>query len=122
MPNNDRWTQARFDGFIKSGLRRISQRWPPKYEAVKEARVAPNTYKCAGYNRESHILKGAKNIAVDHIEPVIPTDVGFTTWDEVIKRLFVDSDKLQVLCKDCHYEKSKAERAERKKKNVKVVC
>jgi 5-methylcytosine-specific restriction endonuclease McrA len=52
-----------------------------------------------------------QNIFVDHIKPIIDPDVGFTTWDECIERMFCEADNLQVLCKSCHEIKSNEERA-----------
>lgn len=44
-------------------------------------------------------------VFVDHIEPVGDVDAGF------IKRLFVSSKGLQALCKKCHAEKTKVDKA-----------
>ena len=55
----------------------------------------------------------AKEVAVDHIEPVVPVS-GFTTWDEVIERMFVEKEGLQVLCKECHRVKCQEEKQQRK--------
>lgn len=115
--NNGQWTNARFMSFIKSGLRSLSQKWPPKWQVLKEARIERGIYKCAGYKKRSHKTtksivyngKRANNIFVDHIIPVIGKE-GFTSWDNVIKRMFVEISGLQVLCKDCHDRKSKEER------------
>ena len=71
---------------------------------------------CAGYGRPPHEVR-AKEIEVDHIEPVVDPDVGFTTWDDFIERLFVEEDKLQVLCKDCHKKKTAEEARKRRKKD-----
>jgi len=62
------------------------------------------------------------NVAVDHIHPVVDPVKGFESWDEFIKRLYCEKDNLQVLCKECHTEKSALERdirtKQRKKKDV----
>jgi len=63
-------------------------------------------YRCAGCGGE---FIGAK-MQADHIEPVVPL-TGFTTWDEVIERLFCEKDNFQALCKECHALKTKEERA-----------
>lgn len=122
------WTEARFNSFIKSGLRQTSRRWAPIGEVFKEARVSRGTYLCANCKREVPLSykegrKKVKNVFVDHIEPIIDPHVGFTTWDDCIERMFCEKDNLQVLCKICHDEKSVQERAiaketrERKKKS-----
>lgn len=49
------------------------------------------------------------NIFVDHIVPIVDPDIGFTTWDDVIERMFCNSDNLQLLCRECHKTKSENE-------------
>jgi hypothetical protein len=75
-------------------------------------------YKCAKCGR--YFKDGGGEIAVDHIEPVISLNDGFTNFDEYIKRLFCDQSNLQVLCnykgeregiKSCHKIKTAEERA-----------
>ena len=66
-------------------------------------------YECA----ECHNQFPAKEVAVDHIDPVVPVS-GFTTWDEVIERMFVEKEGLQVLCKECHRVKCQEEKQQRK--------
>lgn len=72
--------------------------------------------KCGRYFRDE-----AGNIAVDHIEPVISLEEGFTNFDSYIKRLFCDQSNLQVLCnykdeqdgvRSCHKIKTSEERAQ----------
>jgi len=116
--NSNTWTQARFNSFIKGGLRQISYRWPPKYLVKKAAWRARGTYLCAGYGKRSHKVslsiteKKAKvnNVFVDHIDPVIDPEKGFESWDRVIERMFCETEGLQVLCRACHKEKTSDER------------
>lgn len=99
-------------------------RWPPVNKVKAEARVRRGFYKCAMCGNEvpaSAVVtlkngktKRVKNVAVDHIEPVVPVS-GFDSWDNVIKRLFCDANKLQLLCRECHEIKCKEERDERKR-------
>ncbi len=124
------WTEARFNSFIKGGLRQLTRRWAPISECMKDARVSRGLYECA--QCKNHVpptvkvgMKRVKNVAVDHIDPIIDPHKGFTTWDECINRMFCEKENLQVLCKDCHDEKSLEERAiasetrKRKKNNDK---
>jgi len=77
---------------------------------------------CAGYNRKPHETpasmapkkgnKKRRQVAVDHIDPVIPPE-GFSSWDDTIQRMFCEKDGLQLLCPDCHDEKTADERKER---------
>ena len=79
---------------------------------TKELKAA----KAAGLERPTTIpLK----VAVDHKEPLVPTDGTVLTWDEYLFRLFCGPDELQVLCSVCHKEKTKLENTERRT-NVKA--
>jgi hypothetical protein len=119
--NNGQWTEARFTSFIKSTLRSATQRWGPKQSALKRARIRRGVYLCEGWGRPEHETpaslppragnKRRRKVAVDHINPVVDPHVGFTTWDDVIERMFVEVEGFQVLCPDCHEEKTKEERA-----------
>ena len=116
--NNNQWTEARFNSFIKSALRSASQRWPPKYETLNEAcvgkRINSKTgrlakhYKCCKCTQEYP----QKEVEVNHIIPVVPLS-GFDSWDGVIERLFCEKDGLEVVCKPCHLLISKSEREQR---------
>lgn len=117
--NGGQWTQARFDSFVKSALRAASRRWPPKYDALKKACVGRKhdvvtgkqsyRYTC---NACANIFKAAE-VSVDHVFPVIDTEQGFVSWDEVVRRMFCEVDGLQILCHDCHSGKTKDERKQR---------
>lgn len=119
LRNGGKWTQSRFNSFIKSGLRAMSRRWGPKFECLADACVGTKTNKATGRMAkhyecaECHSQFPAKEVAVDHIDPVVPVS-GFTTWDEVIERMFVEKEGLQVLCKECHLIKCQEEKQQRK--------
>lgn len=100
-------------------LRAGSRKWPPKYQTLNDAYVGQRLNEKT--NREGkHYLCAlcegefpAKEVEVDHIEPVISSK-GFTSWDDYIARLFCDKSNLQVVCKGCHKIKSYNEGQERK--------
>ena len=117
--NGGEWTEARYRSFVKSALRSASQRWPPKFHSLNEActvakinvktgRMAKH-YKCNQCKNDFP----AKEVEVNHILPVVPTS-GFTTWDEVIERMFCEKEGLEVVCKPCHKAITKEENKERK--------
>lgn len=117
MRNGGNWTEARFNSFVKSALRGASKRWPPKYQVMDEActgtKINAKTgrkakhYKCAECGGEFP----AKEVQVDHKQPVIDPTTGFTSWDDVVNRMFCEKDNLQVLCIDpCHKLKTSAEK------------
>lgn len=120
--NGGEWTEARFRSFVTSALRAASRRWPPKYKALKEAFVGKKVnaktgkmamhYKCAACRKQFV----AADVQVDHIDPVVDPKKGFVSWDVFIERMFVEIEKLQVLCKPCHKTKTDDEKLKRKKK------
>lgn len=126
MPSNThnagKWTESRFATFIKSALRSASQRWPPKFTALNNAKRGKRTNRSSGRIAEHyecahcHNQFPAKEIQVDHINPVIDPSVGFVSWDEVIKRMFCEVEGYQVLCKACHLVKSNAEKRQAKER------
>lgn len=108
-------TEAAYKSFIKSGLRTKSRRWPPIFQCLNESKVGKQINKLTGRLAMHHRCcdcEGAfpaKNVVVDHKHTVVPM-TGFTTWDDVILRLFVEKHLLQVMCKPCHHWKTQAER------------
>lgn len=99
----------KFWQFLRSGLRRLSQRYPPLYEALAAAKRpynGPNKrqkvcYECA----ECKGLFATKEVAVDHIKPC----GSLSCKDDVanfIETLFCERENLQVLCSTCHSLKS----------------
>ena len=43
---------------------------------------------------------------MDHIDPVVNPETGFTTFDDYIERMFCGVAGFQVLCKSCHDAKT----------------
>lgn len=115
-----RWTESRFDQFIRSLLRAGTRRWAPISDALKKARVRRGWYKCAECLEEVPATirddsgKRVKNAVVDHVNPVVDPSVGFESWDKLIESLFCEEDNLQVLCHACHTEKTIEERGQAK--------
>lgn len=115
--NGGKWTEARFNSFIKSLLRSGSRKWEPRYTVLNKAYVGQKINPSSGRlckHYECQCCKKhfpSKMVQVDHIEPVIDPITGFTTWDEVISRMFCEEDNFQVLCIPCHTEKSNKEKA-----------
>lgn len=95
--------------FAIAVLRRASYRSPTRSFVLKEARVARNSYRCKACGG----LFVRRDVAVDHIEPVVRT-TGWVGFDDFIQRLFCPIGGLQVLCKPCHKEKTQKENAERR--------
>lgn len=123
------WTQAKFFGFLRSGLREKFNRWPPKYETIKAAAsveqvieedgssVRFKTGKKAGQIKTVKMYRCVecdktfkqKEVQVDHIVPA-GTLKSFKDLETFAERLFVGIEGLQVMCKPCHEVKTKKER------------
>jgi len=100
----------KIESWLRIKLRRISLQWPARTEALRKSRIERGIYQCS-------TCKGkfkANQVHVDHIEAVIPMSGYFTNWDEYIKRLFVDVSGLQILCQQCHSNKTELENSMRK--------
>ena len=92
-------------------LRRLSFQWPPRAEAMKLARVARGKYLC-------NICKGIfgpKEIAMDHILPVVAVDDGFVDIGTYVESLFCKVDNYQCICRPCHDVKTTQEQELRNK-------
>lgn len=119
-------TTGQFNTFIRSVLRRASQRWKPLNEVRTEARVARGLYECniCKQHVPNSIKVGGKrvkNVIIDHTNPIVDPEVGFTTWDDFIYGLFCEKDNLQAICKSCADEKGAVERSianERKNNDI----
>lgn len=100
------WTEAQFWGFIRSGLRGMSRRWPPlvrlALELVKRKSQSKNKrlkweYQCG----ECSNWFSRKEVQVDHIEPC----GSLRTFEDIggfVERLFCETSGLRVLCNACH--------------------
>ena len=108
-------TEAQFWGRIRSALRKSWRAWPPRNDVVRAAtrplanptrkqRVETQCNLCGGWFRRDQI-------SVDHIIPCGRIDREMA--GEFIERLFVESVGLQVLCDQCHQDKTQEERAKK---------
>jgi 5-methylcytosine-specific restriction endonuclease McrA len=111
MKKNGKKSKPVLRHWLTQKLRRLSYSWPPRKEAIKEARVSRGKYKCHSCSGENF---GPKEIQLDHTIPVIDPHTGFTTWDDYIERLFCDSDNFKILCIECHKAKTFRENLIRK--------
>jgi len=102
--NDGEWTEARFRAFIISALRAYMKRFPPKWKALKDAAVGRLINKRSGRLAEHYLCADcgdffiARDVQVDHIEPVVSPKEGFQDWWTYMNRLYCEADNLQVLC------------------------
>ncbi len=113
--NGGTWTDSQFNTFIRNQIRGATKRWNPVHVVMKAANRGRGLYECNGCHEVVPVTvrkDGArvKNVFVDHIDPVVDPLVGFVSFDEYIKRMFVEREGLQVLCSDCHTIKTNNER------------
>ena len=98
----------------------MSVRWQPRYECLNNAFVGRQINISTGRlakHFECSMCHGhfpQKEVEVNHIVPVVPV-TGFDSWDEVINRMFCESDGLELLCKPCHKTVTAEENILRKK-------
>lgn len=97
--------------FVIGGLRRLSYKWPYRGEAMNAAKVAYGTYTCAMCKFE----RRRKDVQLDHVEPVVDPSTGFTSFSAYITRLLPGKGGWQVLCVECHAQKTKEENEARRK-------
>jgi hypothetical protein len=106
--------------FLINRLRRASFAYPPRTQAMQEARVERGIYRCAYCVKEGKdILWKAKQVKVDHIQPVVDPAVGFIDWNNFISRLFCEKEGFQILCEAHHHAKTEQENLGRKNKRRK---
>lgn len=111
-----KWSEAKYVNFIKNLLRSGSRKWGPTQSIMRDARTTRGMYLCNGCQQEVPVTvydedkkRRIKNVFVDHINPIVSPEEGFTTWDSFIANLFCERDNLQVLCNGCHKDKTAEE-------------
>jgi 5-methylcytosine-specific restriction endonuclease McrA len=116
------WSDGRLKSFITSGIRSMFRRWPNKFMVLNEAKRGKHLNERTGRIAEHYIcamcnsLSPAKEVQVDHINPVVDPEIGFVDWNTFIDRLLCPKENLQVLCLACHLVKTRLEKEKRKKK------
>ena len=115
------WTEGRLRSFIISTIRSGMRRYPPKYQALNDAKVGKRVNPKSGRSAEFFRCNECdgdfvrKDVEVDHTYPVVDPEEGFKDWDTYINRMFCSAENLQVLCRSCHLQKTKEERKKRTK-------
>lgn len=112
------WTEAAFWGFLRSNLRLMSRKWPPRKSVLLASRrVSQSTnkrlkweYQCSECKNWFPEKQGkSKLVEVDHLTPC----GSLSSWDEFkvfAERLFCEPEQMVVRCKECHQAKTNEER------------
>jgi len=100
------WSESQFWGFLRSGLRQMSRRWPPLVRLIwlehRRPYVGPNKrqrfeHQCSGC--DGWFIR--RSMAADHIE-ACGSLRSWTEFAQFGERLFVDTPKIRILCERCH--------------------
>ena len=122
---------------IRGANRRLFTRSPIVIEKLNESRQEFPRYKKDGSRHKKNWVKrqcevcsqwvSSTQIAVDHIDPVVPLG-GFPDhldmWDRILiflQRLWCDKANLQRICDDCHDKKTAKERFEKTLRTEKAL-
>lgn len=109
-------TEVQFWSFIRSGLRQKSRWWKPIAQCKQKAKRAyKGPLKRQKFEYQCNSCKNwfaEKNIQVDHIVPA-GSLISAKDLPQFVETLFCEVDNLQVLCTDCHLEKTNKERGNR---------
>jgi ribosomal protein L44E len=103
-------TEAAYWGWIRSSLRRMSQRWKPIYQCLNEAKSPVTQRDTAKWGSRIHYVYTCsscrkrfpkKEVEVDHIIPCgslrSEGDLG-----PFVSRLLCEVEGLRVMCHECH--------------------
>ena len=106
-------TESAFWSFIRSALRQKSRWWKPITQCKQKARrpyKGPNKRQKFEYQcKYCEQWFPEKRVNVDHITPA-GTLRSAADLPGFVERLFCEIDGLQVLCSNCHDEKTKLEK------------
>ena len=113
-----------FQTWVIWTLRKASYRWPARSAAFRRAAATIREFEDnEGIEREKvstrvrnfywcklcDLVFPRKLVSADHVRPVIDPARGFVDWNEYITRLFCSESGFQIICKECHDEKTKRE-------------
>ena|SRR3990172_8902049 len=85
-----------------------------RQECIKLSMVGPDLVRCAICCVKLPKKSKPKGYAVDHRVPVGKAPIGPLGWDEYYAKLFVPAARMQVLCLECHQEKTNEENIKRR--------
>ena len=112
-------SESAFWAFIRSALRQKSRWWKPVTQCKQNAkRLYKGSNKRQKFEYQCNKCKKwfpDKQINVDHITPAGELNKA-DDLPGFVERLFVEQSGLQVLCSNCHNEKSKHEKEQFKLK------
>jgi len=94
---------------IMSALGKVWMVWHGRNEAKRRCKIQDKNNAHNGWFVCEKCGSHREKIEIDHIEPIVKPEEGFVDWNTYIASKFVEADKLQSLCHECHKEKSSQE-------------
>lgn len=108
---------------IRGAIRRIFSRSPIVREVLMAGRREIPKYNKDGSRSKVNAVQyecqtcntwvSSTLVSVDHVVPVISTDIGFVDWNVFVERLFCKKENLQRICDPCHDKKTYSEKVAR---------
>lgn len=99
--------QRLIESYIRRGVKRSQAYYD--FLAIQPVIIrGPRNYRyypCA----HCHEYFVRRNLNLDHIEPVVEPQSGFTDWNSYVERAYCGPEGFQHLCLPCHKAKSKTE-------------
>lgn len=108
----NQWTEAQFWQFIRAGLRKLSVKWPPANNVMKQARrpyIGEN--KRMKWEYQCNTCKNwfpQKKVLRDHITPC-GSCRSYQEVAQFVEKLLVEENGYQILCEKCHQIKTNQE-------------
>jgi 5-methylcytosine-specific restriction endonuclease McrA len=119
--NNGTMTSSAFFSFIRASLRRRTIVWKPIQSCKQKAKreyVGPNKRQRVEFQCNScKNYFSDKEVSVDHVIPAGSLN-SFEDLPGFVQRLFCEEEGLQVLCNNCHDNKSKIDKNETGKRRA----
>lgn len=99
------WTEAGYWGFLRSGLRQLSLKWPPLREIMRrDRRPYSGPDRRTKWEHQCELCRGwfpAKEIHVDHVLPCGRLS-SLEDLPGFVERLFCEPDGIRKLCVGCN--------------------
>ena len=104
-PDHPEWSTSKFFGFLRSGLRAAYNKYPPKWEVLKEAsrpyRGSDKRKKTEYQCKQCQQWFSGKDVSVDHIIPA-GSLLSYDDLTDFSRKLFCSKEGLRVVCNTCH--------------------
>lgn len=122
MPSNPRITKKE-RALLMGAVRRVFSRSELRAKVIATAAISHTDVsrpRVRKWGRCSQCKEPTAQyqLQCDHISPIVSVDLTLEqmSWDTVVDRTWCVENNLQAICIPCHYEKSRAENKERRRR------